>query len=130
MQLRCGHDFDYDACCNYESGCDSKCSGYSSHGSFLEAGCAGKHIWINAPFADMPAYIEHYLACKAKDPHHTSACIVVPNSAGHWRKSLAGMELLHEYGRGDCVFVAHGDSATAVRPGIACAAAVQDLCNT
>lgn len=85
MQLRYGQVFDYDACCNYESGCDSKCPDYGSHGIFMETDVAGKHIWLNAPFAEMPAYLEHYLACKAKDPHHTSACIVVLKGAGHWK---------------------------------------------
>lgn len=124
MQLRCGQPFDYDACCNEESGCDSKCPGYGSHGSFLETDVAGKHIWLNAPFAEMPAYLDHYLACKAKDPHHTSACIVVPKGAGHWKKSLSGMELLHEYSKGECLLVAHGDSA-ANGPHVPCGIAVQ-----
>lgn len=29
----------------------------------------------------MPAYIKHYLQCKAAQPYHTSACIVVPKAA-------------------------------------------------
>ena len=125
VQLRCGHEFDYDACCNYESGSDSKCSGYGSHGSFLEADVAGKHIWINAPFAHMHSYIDHYLACKVKDPQHTSACIVVPKGAGHWKPSLVGMQLLHEYNKGECLFAAQDDSAAADKPPLPCATAVQ-----
>ena len=90
----------------------------------MESDVAGKHIWLNAPFADMPAYLEHYLACKAKDPHHTSACIVVPKGAAQLKKSLSGMELLHEYNRGEYMLVAHGHSA-ASSSHVACGIAVQ-----
>ena len=90
----------------------------------METDVAGKHIWLNAPFAEMPAYLDHYLSCKAKEPHHTSACIVVPKGAGHWKKALSGMELLHEYGKGECMLVAHGHSAAFVSQ-VACGIAIQ-----
>lgn len=105
VQQRCGQTLNFDACCKDESGSDSKCSDWSSLGKFLETDVAGNRIWLNAPFANMPAYIEHYLQCKGKDPQHTSACIVVPKAAGPWRHLLKGMELLHEYGKGQCMFV-------------------------
>lgn len=90
----------------------------------METDVAGKHIWLNAQFAEMPAYLEHYLACKAKDPHHISACIVVLKGAGHWKKSLSGMELLHEYNKGECMLVAHGHSAASSSNDV-CGIAVQ-----
>ena len=95
----------FDACCNDESGSDSKCSNWGSQDDFLVKDVAGKHVWSNASFARMPAFIKQYLDCKAKNPHHTCACIVVPKGAGHWKHLLSATELLTAYDKGECMLV-------------------------
>ena len=109
LQHRCEQTLNFDSCKD-ELGSDAKCSLWSSHGKFLETDVAGKHVWLNAPLAHMPVYIKHYLDCKGRDPHHTCACIVVPKGAGHWKQLLSGMELLHEYGKGECMLFAKGSA--------------------
>ena len=83
VQRCCGQTLKFDACCKDESGIDSKCSDWSSFGNVMEKDVVGKRVRLNALFADMPAYVQHYLSCKAKEPYQTSACIVVPKAAGH-----------------------------------------------
>lgn len=110
LQHRCGQTLNFECCCKDDLGSDAKCSLWSSHGQLLETDVAGKHVWLNAPFAHMHAYIKHYLDCKGRDPHHTCACIVVPKGAGHWKQLLSGMEVLHEYGKGECMLSANGNA--------------------
>ena len=48
----------------------------------------------------------------------------MPKGAGHRKKSLSGMVLLHEYSGGEGLLVTHGESA-ANGPHVACGIAVQ-----
>ena len=66
--------------------------------SFLDYDCAGECVWMNPPFANAHVFIEHYLACKARDPMHTSAVIVLPKWRNvKWAKLVEHMTLVHEY---------------------------------
>jgi hypothetical protein len=98
--------FDLDACCTAD-GSNALCNHYlSEKDSFLTAKLIGHHIWINAPFRNLFAFIQHYRLQKAKQPHTTSACILVPlwNIDSPWRKLLHGMKLLHVYPVGTQLF--------------------------
>lgn len=61
---------------------------------------------------------EHLLQCKGKQPQHTSACIIVPKAAGPWRHMLKGMDPLHEYGKGRCMFAGDGASDVCSREAV------------
>lgn len=67
--------------------------------SFLHEDCAGHHVWLDPPENKLYVMLQHYVACKARCPESTSACILVPRWRGGsaWRKLLSGMRLLHEY---------------------------------
>lgn len=111
LQRLCGRSFDLDACCN-DSGDNSLCGRNfcSPVRSFLNHDCSGQHVWLNAPFARLSEFLQHYLQCKARQPHSTSACILVPSwygkVAASWRPMLAGMSLLHTYRKGSVLFSA------------------------
>ena len=113
MQSLTGRVFDLDACCNAD-GSNRLCDHYCSPGeqSFLLHNCAGKHVWINPPFNQVPEFVDHYLECKTKDPRGTSACILVPNWPGPWRQRLKHMELLHVYPKGTRLFTAPNPDGT------------------
>lgn len=49
--------------------------------------------------------MKHYKTCKAKDPEHTSFCILVPGWQNEkWRHTLKGLTLLKAYRAGSKVF--------------------------
>ncbi len=101
-----GKQFTYDAYCD-DHGVNSHCAAYSSPAnSFLSCDIADHHVWINAPFAKIEQFIKHYLKCKSAAPHTTSACIVVPNWQGKWRRLLGKMQLLRTHDKGAILFSA------------------------
>lgn len=73
---------------------------------FLHADVAGEHVFLNMPCEDIEAYLRHYLRCKSKLPHSTSACILVPRwryrsrYRARWGPLLKHMQLLKEFNRG------------------------------
>ncbi len=81
-----GLKFTLDACSN-DSGDNAHCTTFCSpNNSFLSFDCSGHRVWLNPPFHVAKEFIQHYLQCKAKDPHRTSCCLVVPlwESASYW----------------------------------------------
>ena len=63
------------------------------------------HIWINAPFTQLPAFLQHYLHCKQMFPDATSACILIPGYLLPALKSLlSGMRLLKRFTKGSALF--------------------------
>ena len=77
--------------------------------SFTKSAVEGNHIWLDPPHNKIFHMLSHYKDCKAKSPHNTSACIVVPRWSGgsSWRKLLQGMRLLHEYPSGTPLYFKH-----------------------
>jgi hypothetical protein len=81
LQDLTSRQFTLDACCN-DNGSNALVSKFcSKSNSFLETDVQGEHVWLNPPFNQLREFISHYLQCKAKSPHTTSACILVPK----WR---------------------------------------------
>lgn len=72
----------------------------------MAADVTGCHIWMNAPFRQLPEFLQHYLRNKATQPATTSACIVTPgwSKDSPWRPLLRGMQLLHVYPVGTPLF--------------------------
>ena len=63
------------------------------------------HIWINAPFTQLTAFVQHYLHCKQLSPDSTSACILVPGYLLPVLKSmLSGMTCLKRFTKGAALF--------------------------
>lgn len=60
------------------------------HGDFLDvATLAGKHVFLCPPVHVIGQYLSHYRNLKARSPHDTSACIMVPRWMGmKWRSLL------------------------------------------
>lgn len=69
---------------------------------FAHKACEHQHVWLDPPARGLHTALSHYVACKAKAPEDTSACILVPRYEGGsaWRRHLLGMRLLHEYPAG------------------------------
>ena len=83
IQRQVGRTFTLDACAN-DSGDNALCARYCSpQQSFLERSLAGEHVWINPPFSNIRAFIDHYLAEKRRHPQTTSGCLLVPD----WRQA-------------------------------------------
>ena len=71
----------------------------------LERDISGKHMYVSPPFSMLGPVLRHYQVCKAKDPEHTSLCVLVPAWQNtDWRPLMKGFRLLKEYRAGDKVF--------------------------
>lgn len=104
--------FDLDACCS-DDGSNALCKVFCSpRNSFLQlTDLSTKHVWINAPFSKIGAFISHYLALKAKSPATTSACILVPRWPGSdWSNLLQGMRKLTAFPMGYPLFKLNQES--------------------
>ena len=103
VQERSGRKFTWDACGNAPVRCDSV---FHSPSGFLGAETAvGQHVWLLPPVADIASHLQHYRNLKAKSPHTTSACIMLPRWHGQkWHRWLKGMRLVAQFSRGDAVF--------------------------
>jgi hypothetical protein len=89
---------------------------------FLQQDCSGHHIWLNPAYKDLRACLQHYLHCKAKDPHNTSAAILVPkHMSADWWPLLKGMHLTKEYPKGTHLY----DNASALLPDTSIPVAMQ-----
>ena len=64
--------------------------------------------------------LQHYLECKAKDPEHTSMCVVLPLWAeAKWNKYIENMQIIKEYPVGTQMFtVPDGLAARKALPGV------------
>lgn len=77
----------------------------SPSNSFLQSNCAHHQVFMNPPFSQLKAFIEHYQTCKKQSPHDTSACIVVPLwPSADFYPLLQNMQLIKEYRRGTPLF--------------------------
>ena len=73
------------------------------------------HTWINAPFTQLTASVQHYLHCKRLSPDNTSACILVP---GYLLPPFS-MRLLKLFNKGAAIFEQHARSGNAATsPGV------------
>ena len=107
LQKLCNQSFTLDACCN-PSGDNALCQNFcSTDNSFFDHEVTGHHVWLNPPFSDIYAFIDHYAVQKQTSPHNTSACILVPNW-GHQlvHPALANMRVLKVYQKGYHLFTA------------------------
>ena len=98
IERKIGHSFTLDACSN-ATGDSALCTRFCSlKNSFFKHDCSGETVWLNPPFtpSTMKAMLRHYLSCKLKAPHITSACILLPDwiisSLKHY---LEGMTPIH-----------------------------------
>ena len=85
LERKIGYPFTLDACSN-PTGDNALCARFCSlKNSFLKYDCSGESVWINPPFTPsvMKAMLRHYLYCKLKEPHQTSACILLPDWLFH-----------------------------------------------
>lgn len=97
LEQKCSVKFTVAAFCSDHTaaGYFEKCC-HADH--FLHTNVCGEHVWLNMPVQKAHAFIKHYLACKAKAPLSTSACILVPatfkRASSRNRKLLKGMDLI------------------------------------
>ena len=105
--------FDIDCCSPSKS--TALAPTYTS--DFLATDVSGKCCWINAPPAQMKAFVRHCLACKQKDPS-TSACFVVPAwRRAPWLKHFSAMRLVRQYAKGSKLYAEHIDGECRSLPG-------------
>ena len=100
----CGREFTLDAVAS-DGGGNSHCTNFCSPSdSFMSKTHTG-HIWINAPFNQLTAFVQHYLHCKQLSPNDTSTCILVPGYLMPVLKSLlSGMTCLKRFTKGAALF--------------------------
>lgn len=105
LQKLCNQTFTLDACCN-PSGDNALCQAFcSKENSFFDHEVTGHHVWLNPPFRDLYAFIDHYAVQKQTSPHNTSACILVPNWGQQLvHPALANMRVLKVYQKGYHLF--------------------------
>lgn len=116
IQKMIGLRFTMDACCNPDgsNALVPECF-KSAQDSFLEFDCTGQHVWINPPYADITPFVRHYVQCKAKSPHNTSAVIILPKWKGSHTQYLKGMHVIKEYPKGSKIFSAPSHDSGAAR---------------
>ena len=94
VQALCGREFTLDAAAT-DSGSNAHCTNFCSPSkSFMPKTRTGL-IWINAPFAQLTTFVQHYSHCKQLSFDSTSACIFVPSCLMPMLKPpLSGMTCL------------------------------------
>ena len=104
IQALSGRTFTLDAAAD-GSGNNTHCTNFCSpSNSFLSTVHTG-HIWINAPFTQLTAFLQHYLHCKQLSPDTTSACVLILGYLLPALKSLlSGMRLLKRFTKGSALF--------------------------
>jgi len=116
IQKMIGLRFTLDACCNPDGSNALVPELYkSAEDSFLEYDCSGHHVWLNPPYADITPFVKHYVQCKAKSPHNTSAVIILPKWKGSHTQYLKGMHVVKEFPKGSKIFSAPSEGNTAER---------------
>ena len=106
IQALSGRKFTLDAAA-LSDGSNAMCTDFCSPSdSFLDRTHTG-HLWINAPFSNLLAFVQHYLHCKQLAPAQTTACILIPGYLlKPLRSLLTGMRLLKRYSKGAQLFTA------------------------
>ncbi len=99
--------FDVD-CCADPNGYNAQCKYWHHvHDSVLANDLSGLNVWANPPWHMIESLLLHYRLCKAKDPHNTSGCFVLPKWAvAKVAHLLEGMQQVREYGAGYFLFSA------------------------
>ena len=104
IQALCGREFTLDALAN-DNGDNALCTNFCSPANSLMSREHTGHIWINAPFTQLPTFVQHYLHCKQLSPDTTSACILVPGYLMPVLKFLlSGMTCLKRFTKGAALF--------------------------
>ena len=108
LQQLSGRQFTVDCFCNPD-GTNAHCQQYySPTDSFFSHDLVDQHCWINPPFNMITEVLEHYHACKAKQPDRVSAvfCLPAPRAANppEWAHLVKGMQRLHVYRVGTVLF--------------------------
>ena len=119
VQALSGHSFTLDAAAS-DSGDNAHCTNFCSpSNSFMSSQHTG-HIWINAPFTQLTAFVQHYLHCRQLSPDSTSACILVPGYLLPILKPLlSSMRLLKRFTKGAAIFEQRARSGNAATsPGV------------
>ena len=124
LQRLAGRTFTLNASCNALDSFDSTAPD-SQLLSFLARDCGGQHVWLHAPSAHLDTFLSHYLRCKARSPHDTSACILVParcRASTACASQLQDMRLLHTYQKGSVICSAPAADGSDARfmPGVPC----------
>lgn len=70
----------------------------------LEMDLSGEMVWIDVPNEHLYICLKHYTECKAKSPHTTGACIVVPQGVGPHSLLLKGMQQIAAFERKDHMY--------------------------
>ena len=84
--------------------CDGRKGAQSEFDPFFDHAVVGNHVWLHAPFQDLPQYIEHYVLQKQTAPTTTSACVLVPLRGKPVHAALSGMRLVRYYPKGYHLF--------------------------
>lgn len=116
-QLNAEYRFTLDAAAD-DHGTNSFCEQYCSpERSFLKTDVSGHRVWLNPPFHRVKDFLRHYQLCKAKSPHSTSACIVLPdwNFDAEVQSFLAGMTPVRRYAKGTKLFSAPDPAKSGAR---------------
>ena len=104
IQALSGRTFTLDAAAS-DSGDNTHCADFCSPSNSFMAQPRNDHIWINAPFTQLTAFVQHYLHSKQLSPDDTSACILVPGYLLPVLKPLlSGMRLLKRFTKGAAIF--------------------------
>jgi hypothetical protein len=73
--------------------------------TFLQSALQNQHNLFDFPADNFDAHMQHYLRCKRKSPHETSACFLVPSVKGPWTKYLAKFKQLKVYPSGTPLYM-------------------------
>lgn len=104
LEKRSGRNITYDACASSTSQALAK-QFCSSVESFLRQDCQGQHVWLDPPAGREHDLLQHYLACKSRNPATTSAIVVVKKDQ-QLKALLQGMTLLKTFSRGTRLYTA------------------------
>ena len=87
-----GREFTHDAAAN-DNGDNALCTNFCSPSDSFMSKEHTRHVWINAPFTQLTAFVQHYLHCKQLSPDSTSASILVPGYLKASKASALGHDL-------------------------------------
>jgi len=73
--------------------------------SFLDLELHNQHSLLELPATKFHAFMQHYYRCKARAPHTTSACIIVPGTRGPWKQYFSDLQIVADFPKGFPLFV-------------------------
>ena len=119
IQRQVGRTFTLDACTN-DTGDNALCAHYCSpSNSFLSRDLAGECVWMNPPFRNIHAFLDHYVAQKRKHPHTLSGCLLLPDRRHACHPALRGMQVVAQFEKGRPLFTApDADGSRHRMPGV------------